>query len=137
MKIVVIRNRPDGKSSFCDEELMLADKGRFGRFSDLQEAPGVLFREMDADYDSGWHCVPHPLYLVILAGEIEIEAGSGEVRRFGAGAILRPEDDNGEGHRTRGVGGRIISTVVVNLTPARAAGAVAKSPPNPHDDATR
>lgn len=118
MKIVVIRNRPDGKSGFFDEDLPLTDKGRFGRFSDLQAAPGVLFREMDADYDSGWHCVPNPLYLVILGGEIEIEAGSGEIRRFGAGTILRPEDDSGEGHRTRGVGGGIVSTVVVNLTPA-------------------
>ncbi len=116
MKIVLIRDRGDGKSSFFDEELTLTDKGRFGRFSDLQEAPGVLFREMDPDYDSGWHCVPNPLYLVILRGEIEIEVGSGEVRRFGPGTILRPEDDSGEGHRTRGLGGQIISTVVVNLT---------------------
>lgn len=123
MKIVVIRNRPDGKSSFFDEELTLTDRGRFGRFSDLQVAPGVLFREMDADYDSGWHCVPNPLYLVILGGEIEIEAGSGEVRRFSAGTILRPEDVGGEGHRTRGVGGGgMISTVVVNLTPAATPG---------------
>lgn len=115
MKLVIIRNRPDGKSTFVDQEMPLFDKGRFGRFSDLQAAPGILFREMDADYDSGWHCVPNPLYLVILGGEIEVEAGSGEVRRFGAGSILRPEDVSGAGHRTRGVSGTTISTIVVNL----------------------
>jgi hypothetical protein len=115
MKIVTIDVDAGGKSRFKDETLPMTDKGRFGRFSDLQPAPGVLFRESDADYDSGWHTVPNPLYLIILGGKIEITVGTGEKRVFGPGSIIRATDATGEGHSTRSVSSEPIRSVLVNL----------------------
>lgn len=115
MKVTRIYTAAHGKSAFGEIDLPLTDKGRFGRFSELQAAPGILLREMDASYDSGWHCPPNPLYLIILSGSVEIVTGSGETRRFGAGAVVRAEDREGEGHLTRAVGGP-VRCIVVNLT---------------------
>lgn len=114
MKVVRVSNGSDGKSFFSEMELTLVEKGRFGRFSDLQAAPGILFRESDAGYDSGWHVVPNKLYLVMLAGSIEITTGSGEKRQFGPGSVVYAEDTEGEGHRTQAVGGGFHS-ILVNL----------------------
>ena len=48
-----------------------------------------------------WHPVPTRLVNVILSGEVEIEAGDGETRRFGPGSVILGEDTEGRGHRTR------------------------------------
>lgn len=116
MKVTCIYTDAHGKSAFGERDLPLTDKGQFGRFSELQAAPGILFREVDASYDSGWHCAPNPLYLIILSGTVEIVTGGGEARRFGPGAVVRAEDREGEGHLTRAVGGEPVRCIVVNLT---------------------
>jgi hypothetical protein len=116
MRIVRIESGADGRSRFTTPELTLVPKGQFGRFSALQAAPGILFREADAGYDSGWHAVPNPLYLIILAGTIEITTGTGETRTFGAGSVIHAVDTSGEGHRTRCVGAEGFRSVLVNLS---------------------
>ncbi len=116
MKIAKISSGADGKSFFEDFEMPLVDKAPFGRFSPLQAAPGVVFRECDAGYDSGWHTAPNPLYLIILAGTIEIVVGSGEKRSFGAGSIIHAQDTSGAGHRTQSVGASGFRSILVNLT---------------------
>jgi len=42
--------------------------------------------------------------VVTLAGEAEVEASDGEVRRIGPGFILLADDLTGKGHITRGAG---------------------------------
>lgn len=116
MKIVRIASGADGKSFFSDAQLVLEPKGHYGRFSELQSAPGILFRESDAGYDSGWHTAPNPLYLIILEGDIEITVGNGEKRRFGAGSVIHAVDTQGEGHRTQAIGDRGFHSILVNLT---------------------
>lgn len=116
MKIVRIESGADGKSRFVPEELTLIDKGHFGRFSSLQAAPGILFRETDAGYDSGWHTAPNPVYLIILAGSIEIAVGTGETRNFGPGSVIHAVDISGEGHRTKSVGATGFRSILVNLS---------------------
>ncbi len=116
MKITRITTGPDGKTRFEDEDIALSDRGKFGWMSELQASPGIVFREMPRDYDSGWHTVPGRLYLVILGGSVEIEVGSGENRQFSTGAIIRPEDMDGTGHRTRAVGGVPVRSLLVNLS---------------------
>ncbi len=115
MNIVKISAGPDGKSFFQDLPVPLTDKGKFGRFSELQEAPGILFRVAAADYASGWHVVPNPLYLIFLGGQVEITAGTGEKRVFGAGSVLYADDIAGEGHSTRSISSEPVRSVLVNL----------------------
>lgn len=115
MKITRIYARGDGNSAFEDQEVVLTDKGKFGLMSDLQAAPGIIFREVAADYDSGWHLVPGRLYLVILEGQLGIQTGDGAERRFGPGAVILAEDIAGTGHRTRALAGQGVRSILVTL----------------------
>jgi len=115
MKITRIVARADGQSAFEDQEVTLADKGKFGFMSDLQAAPGIIFREVAADYDSGWHQVPGRLYLVILEGQLGIQTGDGAERRFGPGAVILAEDTAGSGHRTKALAGQGVRSILVTL----------------------
>lgn len=116
MKITRIHALADGKSCFEDMEIALADQGKFGFMSELQEAPGIIFREIAEDYDSGWHVVPGRLYLVILRGTIEITPGLGQPRLFGPGSAILAEDIDGTGHRTKAIGHERVQSILVQLT---------------------
>ena len=48
-----------------------------------------------------WHPAPRRQFYFILAGELEMEAGDGEVRRFGAGDVLLGEATEGRGVRAQ------------------------------------
>lgn len=101
MKVTCIATDLDGLTRFRDGEIPLAPGGTIGCLSALQPAAGVVFRETDASYDYGWHPAPRHPGVVRLDGEIEIETGDGATRRFGAGDVLRFDDTDGRGHRTR------------------------------------
>ena len=53
--------------------------------------------------------------MLYLAGEIEVEASDGEVRRFGPGSVTLVEDTTGKGHRSRVVGDTTALLAVVQL----------------------
>jgi hypothetical protein len=112
MKITAIVNGDDDQSRFQDLIIPLEDKGRFGRFSALHPAPGFVFRESDSGYDSGWHTVPNPLFMIILSGTIEVTSGAGETRRLERGSVLYAGDTKGRGHRTRAVDEGFASIIV-------------------------
>lgn len=103
----------EGVSYFEDERIALEDKGALGFMSALHAAPGVIFRQVEADYASGWHTPPSPLYLVVLDGEIEIETGRHEIRAFGPGSVILAMDLAGRGHFTRATGARPVRSLVV------------------------
>jgi quercetin dioxygenase-like cupin family protein len=73
----------------------------------------VIFREVGADYASGWHTPPSPLYLIVMDGEIQIETGRHQIRVFGPGAVILAMDLIGRGHSTRAVAGRPVRSLVV------------------------
>ena len=50
-----------------------------------------------------------------IAGELEVEAGDGERRRFGPGSVVLLEDVSGKGHFTRVVGHGSAGGVFVQL----------------------
>jgi len=52
---------------------------------------------------------------VNLTGSVELEVGSGEVRRLGPGSIILAEDTTGQGHISRNVGGEPRSCLFVHL----------------------
>ena len=64
-------------------------------------AKGVIFREVEPDYDWNFHTAPQKQYIVLLEGEIEIETSLGNKRIFGPGEVLLVEDTTGKGHKTR------------------------------------
>lgn len=115
MKLVRLFAGNDGDSRFEDIEIPLEDGGPIGRLSEWMGATGVLFRETGADYDWSWHNPPRRQLIVMLEGEVEITAGSGEIRRFGPGEVLLAEDTTGRGHASRAVGGRPRKTLFVAL----------------------
>lgn len=101
MKITRLYDGPGGLSCFEEMDIPLESKGPLGLFSNLAGAKAVFFREIPPGYDYPWHNVLCREYVVTLSGSAEIEAGSGEKRRFARGDVLLAEDITGRGHRTR------------------------------------
>ncbi len=59
------------------------------------------FISVPSGWDSGWHNSPGDGYAILLHGVVEIEVGTGEVRRFTTGGIWRSTDVLGRGHISR------------------------------------
>jgi hypothetical protein len=117
MRITRVRSDADGVTRFDEIEIPLDDAGEIGRLSALVPVESVVFRETGADYDYDWHPAPARQLVVLLDGEIELEVGSGEVRRFRGGEILLLEDTEGRGHRTRNTGPVPRHSLFVRLAP--------------------
>ena len=115
MKVTRIYTTPDGGSGFSEIEVALEASGDIGRLSPGESAGQVVFRETGPDYDYDWHTAPARQYVILLDGEIEIEVGSGEKRRFGGGEVLLVEDLTGKGHRTRALSDGIRRSIFVTL----------------------
>lgn len=115
MKIVRIYTGADGESHFEDVEPALTDRGAMGRISSLVPAKGVLFREVEGDYDLDFHNAPRRQYVVNLTGSVDIITGDGSTRRLGPGDVLLAEDTTGRGHRSRNVGGEPRTCLFIPL----------------------
>ena len=103
MRVVRVYTGDDGRSHFEDVDIALAGRGAVGRISELIRGPGVVFREVDGDYDLDFHNAPRRQFVVNLTGAVDIGVGDGTVRRIGPGEILLAEDMEGEGHTSRAV----------------------------------
>ncbi|MDP6376340.1 MAG: hypothetical protein QF921_15985 [Pseudomonadales bacterium] len=107
MKLVRIYTGDDGRSHFEDVEIdMLERGGGMGCISELWPGDGVMFREVDGNYDLDFHNAPRRQLVVNLTGSVEIEVGDGTVRRLESGSILLAEDVEGQGHISRAVDGQ-------------------------------
>lgn len=103
MKIVRIYADDQGESHFEDIELPFTRRGDT-ELTELQPATGIIFRRTPPDQFIDWHPAPRRQYVITLAGEVEIQASDGEVRRFGPGDVMLADDTTGKGHITRGIG---------------------------------
>jgi quercetin dioxygenase-like cupin family protein len=115
MKITRISCMTEGASAFDEIEVELTEVGTLGSQSKPSAASSIVFRETPPDYDSCWHQAPHRQYFVLLDGEIEIECGVSEKRRFRGGDILLLEDTWGSGHRTRTTDGKTGRSLFIRL----------------------
>ena len=115
MQVTRIYTGDDGESHFEDVEIELADRGAMGRISELVAAQGVIFREVDGDYDLDFHNAPRRQYVVNLTGSVELETGDGTQRVLGPGEILLAEDTTGRGHRSVAVDGRPRRCLFITL----------------------
>ena len=115
MKVVRVYSGEDGESHFEDVDVPLEDLGALGRISRPEPATGIVFREVDGDYDLDFHTAPRRQYVVNLDAAVDIETGDGTRRRIGAGEILLAEDLTGRGHRSIAVDGRPRRCLFVTL----------------------
>ena len=115
MQIVRIYSGADGESHFEDLAVEFPQDGALGRISKMVPARGVLFREVDGDYDLDFHNAPRRQYVVNLTGSVDIEIGDGTCRRLGPGSILLAEDTTGRGHKSRNVAGEARTCLFIPL----------------------
>ena len=113
MRATTIYADENGITHFSDYEIALESAGEIGRLSKPMPGNGTIFRETEETYDYGWHCAPQRQWVVLLDGEIEIETGDGERRRFCGGEILRLLDVDGKGHRTRQISAGIRRSIFI------------------------
>ena len=68
---------------------------------------------------AGWagdlHRVPRRQLMVMLSGDITVQASTGATRRFVAGDLLLLEDTEGKGHRTTNSGSGAAYVMMVHL----------------------
>ena len=106
MNVVRVYAGHDGESHFEDVDIVVASPGGIGKLSKLIRGAGVMFREVDGDYDLDFHTAPRRQFVVNLRGAVDITVGSGESRRLDSGDILLAEDTTGRGHKSRAVDGQ-------------------------------
>lgn len=104
MRLVRLYADRDGQSHFEELTPRLQPDGNI-EVLPLPRAEGnVYFRRVSADQAPSWHNAPQRQFVVILEGEMEVEASDGTTRRFHPGDVLLVEDVSGAGHITRTLG---------------------------------
>jgi quercetin dioxygenase-like cupin family protein len=112
MKITSFYTLPNGDSKFREVEISFpnARQDEFGHTLKLSEpyaSPKVQFVELPEGMDQDWHRAPARQIVVVLTGVIEVETTDGQKRRWHAGQVFMPADVEGQGHRTRCIGGAV------------------------------
>src|SRR4029078_9338101 len=123
-----------GQSHFRDIEVEWAEEGRAGKLSKRLPASGIIFGEVQPDYDLDWHPAPRRQYIINLDAGVQITASDGEARVIGArevilvGAntasdgearvigpaeVILVEDPTGRGHLSKAVEGKIRHCIFV------------------------
>ncbi|PWU19227.1 MAG: hypothetical protein C5B48_13805 [Candidatus Rokuibacteriota bacterium] len=115
MKIHRLYADKNGESHFEDTEVEFKESTPAGRLSARLPATGIIFREVQPDYDLDWHPAPRRQYIINLDAGVEITASDGEKRRIGAGEILLVEDTWGKGHLSKAVDSKLRNCIFVTL----------------------
>ena len=97
----------NGESRFRDIEIEWVQETPAGKLSERLPATGIIFRQVQPDYELDWHPAPRRQYIVNLDAGVEITAGNGESRIIGAGEIVLVEDITGKGHLSKAVEGKL------------------------------
>jgi len=115
MKVTRLYTGTDDLSHFEDIEVPFESREDFGLFTMPEPVKAVFFREIPPGWVYSWHNVVCREYVIMISGQAEVEAGSGEKRVFRKGDVLLAEDLTGQGHRTRVLGKNIWRQVFVTL----------------------
>ena len=95
MKVTRLYSGEDGLSHFEDLSFNLK-KAKVS----LSAPKTIILSEVEAGHEYSWHNAPRKQWVLTLLGEIQVEIGNGEKRRFGPGDLLFAEDTTGHGHVT-------------------------------------
>jgi len=115
MKVTRLYTGEDNETHFDIIDYELFDNGMIGRLSNKIKVKELMFRETDGDYNYDFHPAPQKQFIVLLDGEIEIENGIGEKRRFKNGDVLLVEDITGRGHKTKSIDGKLRRSIFITL----------------------
>ncbi len=96
----------DGETHFRDIEVEWGEQGPSGRYSERLAATGIIFRQVQPDYELDWHTAPRRQYIINLDAGVEITVSDGERRVIGAGEVFLVEDVHGKGHLSKSVDGK-------------------------------
>jgi hypothetical protein len=118
VKAIRIYSDADGESYFEDIELDLVPLavGEL-RTSSTENWPAstVQFRQVDDDFQSGFHTAPKRRIVINLAGYSELGVSSGERRVVGPGMIQLVEDVSGKGHTAAKTNGQPLQMMIIGL----------------------
>ena len=112
----------DGRARWREERIALGEGSEAARLSALMPSGGLQLRESPVGFRSQWHCSPHPQWVFILKGHMEIGLQDGSSRVFAPGehfysADLLPAgatfDAAVHGHWSRQVGNEPLVTLFV------------------------
>ena len=115
MKIHRLYADKNGESHFQDVEIEYAETTRAGRLSKRMPATGIIFREVQPDYDLDWHPAPLRQYIINLDAGVQLTASDGETRRVKAGEVVLVEDTWGKGHLSKTLDGKIRHCIFVPI----------------------
>lgn len=115
MKITRLYVDEKGETHFADVEVEWKEQGIAGKMSARLPATGIIFREVQADYDYDWHNAPRRQYIINLDAGVEITVSDGETRVLGPGEVFLVEDTHGKGHISRAVKGQVRNCIFVTL----------------------
>ena len=82
-KVILFTDR-DGRARFREERIDLNEGTPQAALSRVFSCGGYQLRESPVGFRSQWHCTPHPQWVFILRGEMEIGVRDGS-RVFKAG----------------------------------------------------
>ena len=116
-----------GESHWRDVEVEYVETTRAGRLSKRLPATGIIFREVQPDYDLDWHPAPRRQYIINLDAGVELTASDGEARKIGAGEVILVEDVWGKGHLSKALDRKIRNCIFVTLDEPPATSAAPKS----------
>lgn len=112
----------DGRARFRDEQVTLSEGTPQSMLSTLMPSGGLQLRESPVGFRSQFHCSPHPQWVFILHGQMEIGLQGGVSRVFKPGehfysADMLPAgatfDAKVHGHWSRQVGDMVLQTLFV------------------------
>lgn len=115
MKIHNLYADAKGESHFRDLDIEFVESTRAGRMSKRLPANGIIFREVQPDYDLDWHPAPRRQYIINLDAGVQITASDGESRKIGAGEVVLVEDTHGKGHLSKALEGKLRHCIFVTL----------------------
>ena len=112
----------DGRARFRDQPVALPEGNPQSMLSQLMPSGGLQLRESPVGFRSQFHCSPHPQWVFILQGQMEIGLQDGGSRVFKPGqhfysADMLPSgasfDAKVHGHWSRQVGEQPLQTLFV------------------------
>jgi hypothetical protein len=112
----------DGRAKFREEPVALSEGNPQSMLSTLMPSGGLQLRHSPVGFRSQFHCSPHPQWVFILGGQMQIGLQGGDLRVFKPGehfysADMLPAgavfDANLHGHWSCQVGAEPLVTLFV------------------------
>ena len=82
----------DGRAQFRDEQVPLSEGSPQSMLSALMPSGGLQLRQSPVGFRSQFHCSPHPQWVFILQGQMEIGLQGGVSRVFQPGGHFYSTD---------------------------------------------